>query len=73
MIILIVQILYGAVFLMMLLMGLFVTYHILAYSFTHTSRIVTLAIFLPVAAVLLISNLILFFSIDLGSIFSDFM
>jgi hypothetical protein len=73
MLVLITQIVYGAVFLMMLLMSLFIVYHIVAYSYTHISRVITLAIFLPVVGVLLFVNLVSFWSIPLENILSKIL
>lgn len=65
------QILYFLVFFVMFLMSIFIVFHIVFYSYTQISKIITLVIFVPVSAVLLFTNLALFFSIPLENVFSD--
>ena len=67
------QILYLIVFLLMFFMSIFIIFHIAFYSYTSISKFVTLAIFIPVAAVLLFTNVILFFAIPLENIFSNML
>jgi len=63
------QILYFIVLFIMLLMGSFIIFHIVFYAYSTFSKMVMLAIFLPVAVVLLITNLILFLRIPLDNLF----
>lgn len=56
---------------MMVLMSVFVVYHIVVYSYTDISKIIMLAIFVPVVLVLLFTNMGLFLSIPLSDIFSN--
>jgi hypothetical protein len=68
--VLIFQILYLLVFLAMGLMSIFVIYHIVFYSYTNISKIIMLAIFVPVTGVLLLTNFAIFQQIQLQEIFS---
>ena len=73
MLILIFQILYYLVFFTMFLMSLFIIFHIVFYSYTTISKIITLLIFVPVAAVLLFTNLVLFSALPLDRFFSGIL
>ncbi|MDD5396922.1 MAG: hypothetical protein PHW24_02570 [Candidatus Moranbacteria bacterium] len=73
MLILILQILYGIFFLTMFLMSIFIIYHIVFYSYSTPSKLITLLIFIPVAGVLLFTNAVLFSSINLENIFSGLL
>jgi len=66
------QILYFIVFLSMLLMSIFIIFHIVMYSYSTISKLVTLLIFVPVAGVLLFTNLVIFTKIPFENIFSIF-
>jgi len=70
MLVAIFQILYSVVFFIIALMGVFIVFHIIFYSYSVFSRLVMLAIFVPVALVLLFTNLILFRQIPLENLFS---
>lgn len=65
-----ITILYGVVVFMVALMGVFVAYHIVKYSFSKSEMAITLGLFLSVFIILFISNTIIFSSIDFGAIFS---
>lgn len=67
------QILYGLVFLTILLMGIFIIFHIVSFSYTATSKMMMLLIFVPVAGVLLFTNFLLFANLPLAKIFSGLM
>jgi len=62
------QVLYLVVFFIMSLMSIFIIFHIVYYSYTKSSKMMMLAIFIPVAGVLLFTNLILFFQIPLNDL-----
>ena len=66
----IIAILYGVVVFTVVMMGIFIIYHIVKYSFSKSEMAITLGLFLSVFIVLLISNSIIFSSIDFGAIFS---
>ena len=66
----IIQIIYFLFFLTMLFMGVFIIYHITAYSYTLFSKILTLLIFVPVLCILLFTNMVIFYQIPVGEIFS---
>jgi len=68
MLVAIFQILYLIVFFIMLLMSAFVIFHIVFYSYNAFSKLVMLSIFVPVAAVLLFTNFILFMQIPLSEV-----
>lgn len=68
MLILIFQILYYLVFAAMCLMSIFIAFHILAYSYSYFSKIMTITIFASVAGTLLFSNFLLFKSVDLAQV-----
>lgn len=55
----------------MLLFSGFVVFHIVFYSYNSTAKAITLGIFIPVTCVLLLTNLILFNSIELSGVFSN--
>jgi hypothetical protein len=57
-------ILYSLIFLVFLVSGLFIVYHIVRYSFNKKAAFLMLVIFIPVFIILLISNITLFFSVD---------
>ena len=63
----IAQILYYLVFFSMFLMSIFIIFHIVFYSYTFSSKILMLSIFVSVAGVLLFTNLVLFSAIDLDN------
>jgi len=67
------QILYYLMLFSMFLMSIFIIYHIVFYSYTAVSRIVTLAIFVPVACVLLFTNFLIFSSLPLDRIFAGML
>ena len=67
------QILYYLVFFAMFLMGIFIIFHVVFYSYSTTSKLAMLAIFIPVAGVLLFTNLVLFTSIPLSQIFGNLL
>jgi|GEM_PF-819396 FtsH-binding integral membrane protein len=69
--VLILQILYAIVFFIMLLLSGFIIFHVVFYSYNSPSKKITLALFVPVTCVLLLTNLILFNSIDLEGLFSN--
>ncbi len=58
---------------MMVLMSGFVIFHIIYYSYDRISKVITLAIFVPVVALLLFTNLISFFAISWDNIFSGLL
>ena len=70
---LIFQIAYLVIFLSMVLMCVFIVFHIVFYAYRATSKIITLLIFVPVAAVLLFTNIVLFFNIPLNNILEGFI
>ena len=57
----------------MILMCAFIIFHIVFYAYKATSKIVTLLIFVPVAAILLFTNAVLFFNIPLQDILEGFI
>jgi len=63
------QILYYLVFFVMFLMSIFIIFHIVFYSYSFFSRLLMLAIFVPVAGVLLFTNFVLFTAINLEQFF----
>ena len=67
------QIAYLIIFLAMLLMCIFVIFHIVFYAYSAASKIITLLIFVPVAAILLFTNAVLFFNIPLQDILEGFI
>ena len=67
------QILYYLVFFTMFLMSIFIIFHIVFYSYSTASKLLTLLIFVPVAGVLLFTNLTLFSSLPLAQIFSGLL
>lgn len=73
MLVLIFQGLYLIIFLSMILMCAFIIFHIVFYAYKATSKIVTLLIFVPVAAILLFTNAVLFFNIPLQDILEGFI
>jgi hypothetical protein len=60
---------YGLIILTYILTSLFIVYHIVSYSLNSSFQAISLIIFILVATGLLISNLILFSSIDWNRIF----
>jgi hypothetical protein len=66
------QILYLIILVVMLVLSMVIVFHILKYSYTAKSKIITLAIFLSVAAVLMITNAISFCMLPLEKFFSGF-
>jgi hypothetical protein len=67
------QILYYVIWLSMLLMSLFVVFHIVFYAYSFVSKIAMLAIFVPVVSVLLFTNLLLFSVLPLERIFASML
>ncbi|HBI51031.1 MAG TPA: hypothetical protein DDY21_04260 [Candidatus Moranbacteria bacterium] len=67
------QILYYLVFFVMFLMSIFIVFHIVFYSYSFLSRLLMLAIFVPVAGVLLFTNFVLFTSINLKQLFAGML
>lgn len=67
------QILYYLMLFAMFLMSIFVVFHIVFYSYTFASKILMLAIFVPVAGVLLFTNFVLFNSLPLNRIFAGML
>lgn len=67
------QILYYLVFLALFLMSIFIIFHIVFYSYSVTSKLITLLIFVPVAGVLLFTNFVLFTSISLPQLFGSLL
>jgi hypothetical protein len=57
----------------MSLMSLFIVFHIVFYSYTTFSKLITLAIFVPVVGVLLVTNYVLFNSLNLVQIFAGML
>lgn len=72
MLISIFQIMYLVIFFIMLLMSVFVIFHIVFYSYNPFSRLVMLGIFVPVAGVLLLTNFVLFNQIPLERLLPAF-
>ncbi|HEX8974088.1 MAG TPA: hypothetical protein VF817_01205 [Patescibacteria group bacterium] len=68
-----VQILYFIVLGMMALLSIFIVYHIIFYSYSTFSKLVTLALFISVAGVLFLTNFLLFTQLPLEDIFSKVM
>jgi len=64
------QILYYLIFLVMFLMSIFIIFHIVFYSYSFLSRLLMIAIFVPVAGVLLFTNFLLFTAVDLEQLFA---
>ena len=73
MLVTIFQILYYIVLFMMTVMSAFIVFHIVFYSYSSSSKVATLAVFLPVVCVLLVTNFILFSSLPLDRIFAGMM
>jgi hypothetical protein len=73
MLITVFQILYYLVFFMMFLMSIFIVFHVVSYSSTASSKFMTLAIFVPVAGVLLATNFFLFSRLPLETIFAGLL
>lgn len=67
------QILYYLVFFSIFLIGLFIVFHIVFYSYSFFSKMLMLMIFVPVAGVLLFTNFILFSGINLQQIFAGML
>jgi len=67
------QILYYLMLFAMFLMSIFIVFHIVFYSYTFASKILMLAIFVPVVGVLLFTNLLLFSTLPLDRIFSGML
>lgn len=67
------QILYYIMLFAMALMSVFIVFHIVFYSYTFVSKILMLAIFVPVVGILLFTNLVLFTSLPLERIFGGLM
>jgi hypothetical protein len=61
-------ILYLLIILFFIAGGLFVVYHLVKYSFNQQSMIFSTLLFVCVFCVLLLTNLILFFSIDVSAL-----
>lgn len=72
MLILVAKLLFSAVMFVFTLMALFIVYHVVRYSKTKAGLVLTLALFLPVVAILIFSNVVLFSSLDLENIISIF-
>jgi hypothetical protein len=66
----IIAILYFLVLLFFICGGLFVVYHLVKYSFSSKSMVFSVVLFVSVFCILLITNLILFFSIDVSALVS---
>ncbi|NTW26731.1 MAG: hypothetical protein HGA36_00145 [Candidatus Moranbacteria bacterium] len=64
------QILYFLVFFVMLLISIFIVFHIVFYAYSFFSKLLMLAIFVPVAGVLLFTNFLSFSAIDLRQVFA---
>lgn len=65
MLLLIFKALYGVVVTTVLLMSMFIVYHIVRYSYSRVGTIVMLALFLAVGGALLFSNAVLFAQLPL--------
>ncbi|MCD6149278.1 hypothetical protein J7J13_00645 [bacterium] len=68
----IIGIFYSVIFLSFALAALFIVFHIVRYSINKTSSLVMLVVFISVFSVLLISNMVLFFSVPWEQMF-DFI
>lgn len=68
---LIILALYGLIVLMYVIIALFVIYHLVKYSLNSELKIIMLVFFIAVSAGLLLSNLVLFFSINWNSLISQ--
>lgn len=66
----IIGVLYGMVVVMIGIMGLFIAYHIIKYSFSKAEMTLTLGLFLSVLAVLMVTNLVIFSNMDFSELFS---
>jgi len=60
---------YALLLLVLVVMSLFIIYHIVRYAYSRAESTLMLLIFIPVTSVLLFAQIILFFSIDFGEIF----
>jgi len=65
----IIGIFYFIVFLSFLLTALFIVFHIIRYSINKTSSFLMLVVFVSIFCILLISNVILFFSVPWEQMF----
>ncbi|EKE20293.1 MAG: hypothetical protein ACD_8C00023G0001 [uncultured bacterium] len=73
MLVAIFQIMYYLVLFSMFLMSLFIVFHIVFYAYSFLSKLLMLAIFVPVAGVLLFTNFVLFSSLNLSSLLSSML
>jgi hypothetical protein len=73
MVLAVLQIMYLLFFFAMVLMSIFIVYHIVFYSYTFFSKIITLCIFVPVVGILLFTNFALFRQIPLADLVSNFL
>lgn len=72
MVILLIQGLYAVVMLMVVVMSAIVVFHIVKYSYSASAKTVTLALFAIPMVILFIASIVLFSSINLAGIFSNF-
>lgn len=60
---------YAVLLLALIVMSLFIIYHIVRYAYSSAESTLMLLIFIPVTSVLLFAQIILFLSIDFSEIF----
>lgn len=68
MLLLIFKALYGVVLVTVLLMSMFIVYHIMRYSYSRSGTIIMLGLFLTVGGALLFSNAVLFAQLPLENL-----
>lgn len=66
----IIYLLYGIIFFMLALMGIFIVYHIVRYSYNKINLIIMLLLFVVPFLVLMFTNFMIFSSLNLTKLFS---
>ncbi len=69
---LILTVIFAILLLTFALVSLFIIYHIVRYSYSKSESVLMLAIFIPVVSVLMLADIVLFFSINFEEVLPIF-
>lgn len=69
---LILTVIFAILLLTFALVSLFIIYHIVRYSYSKSESVLMLSIFIPVVSVLMLADIVLFFSINFEDILPIF-
>jgi len=69
---LILTVIFAILLLTFALVSLFIIYHIVRYSYSKSESVLKLAIFIPVVSVLMLADIVLFFSINFEEVLPIF-